>query len=151
MINSWDNLPNGKAISRVLVDLFKRPEVWGEMYDEMYNMPIVCDDGWNNSWHRTNEKIRNLGRESIWIEISERIHTPMDEVSWDGARICARSTILALISDDECGSLLDSDPEHIKVMMVLGQDLMMMLCPGCMALNPDRVKRGIVSESRETD
>ena len=150
MKNPWDNLPNGKAIDLVLADVFKNPQIWEEMYNEMHNIPVVSDQRnsncWNAVWIRSREKLKTMDRYDLWLDISERIVTPENGMSLEGAKICARSTILGLLSDDECGNLLDSDPEHIKLLTILGDDSIMMICPGCMSLNPNRVKRGIKSE-----
>lgn len=148
MSNSWDNLPNAAAIDRVLADVSKNPKPWECAYDIMFDFANQHENGniWNNIWIKTREDLKKVNRYDTWIDCSQDIQSNGN----GGAFIVAKSTILALISNDEYGNLLTSDPDQLKVMMLLSDSEMLLLYPGCLALNNSK-HDDIVSESLNQD
>jgi hypothetical protein len=53
---------------------------------------------------------------------------------WDAARTAAWNAILALIAWDDCGYLLEENPEDAKILALLGHQAAVLLYPACVAL-----------------
>ena len=53
---------------------------------------------------------------------------------WDAAH----GTILALIAWDDCAHLLDSEPEHVKLLAALGVESAILLYPACIVFSKEK-------------
>ena len=60
-------------------------------------------------------------------------HNAAHNAAWHAAH----GTILALIAWDDCAHLLDSEPEHVKLLAALGVESAILLYPACLVFSKD--------------
>ncbi len=109
MKTDWAHLPNAAHIDRVLVSYKTMPGAWAvpltkEEQDER-------EESKNVAW--------NLGRVHIWYALYDaviRTYHPGPIISF--SRIMG--VIAELLAYDDCGYILDSDLDEVKILAALG-------------------------------
>jgi hypothetical protein len=107
MTTAWAHLPNAACIDRILADIESRPEAWLAAWDAE----------------------RAAARDAVRAAVRDAARA----AAWDAARAAAwdaaRDAILALITWDDCAYLLSTEPDHVRVMALLGHPPAVLLLP----------------------
>ncbi len=130
MNTAWSHLPNALPIDRVLASIKVNPTAWALPWDH-----DAWSDAWSDAARLTSTCAMYFIRDSAWSAV------------WDATRLLvkgadtrsaisgvAEGAIAALISYDNCAYLLDSEPQHVKLMALLGSHPAMLLYPACLAM-----------------
>jgi hypothetical protein len=133
MTTAWSHLPNAELIDRIITDAQARPKVWAAARDVVLyaEMSAALDAAWAAAWDAARDAARDAGMYAAAT------------ASWDAAMgvasasmLCSlRWAALALVAWDNCGHLLDTDPEHVRVLALLGHPPAVLLLPAAIILN----------------
>jgi hypothetical protein len=117
---AWSDLPNAKFIDLVMDSVKKNPAAWDAAWDAARNAAsgAARNAAWNAAWDAAWYAARN----AAWY------------AEWTAARGAARGAILALIAWDDCGYLLEENPEDVKMLALLGNQAAVLLYTACLAL-----------------
>ena len=126
MTTAWSHLPNASHIDRIIADTQANPDKWRAV--ARTTATDISDDAWDAAWDAAWDT-RGAARDDA--------ATAACDAAWD-TRGGARSAINALVAYDDCAHLLDNDPEHVRLMALLGSDAAILLYPACVALNKQR-------------
>jgi hypothetical protein len=114
----WSDLPNAAHIDRILDHVKENPKAWGD---------ATRDAAWY------------AARDAAWNAVSDAAWNAVSDAAWSATRAAARSAardaILALIAWDDCGHLLDADPDQVRMWAALGQPAAVLLLPACVVLH----------------
>jgi hypothetical protein len=133
---AWADLPNAKYIDLVMDSLKKNPAARGAE--------------WGAACGAARDAARDMARDAAWS--AER--SAVWEAAWDAAREAASAVeksasksavwaaastaawgaLLALITWDDCGHLLEENPENVKMLALLGNHAAVLLYHACLAL-----------------
>ena len=126
------NLPNGN-LSRIFDHRMRHRDAWEDAWVAAYfdvdrvGFPSAKE---NYLYNVVRSAAFDQARESlsedrckIWSSITSVTNSVLFEV------------ILALLADDNCGYLLDEEPEHVRTLALLGNYSAAMLLPACLALH----------------
>jgi hypothetical protein len=113
---AWSDLPNAKYIDLVMDSVKKNPAAWDAARTAAWDAARTAawDAAWNAAW--------------------DAARTAARTAAWDAACDAARNAILALIAWDDCGYLLEENPEDVKMLALLGNQAAVLLYPACVAL-----------------
>ena len=140
---SWDRLPNIAYINRVIEHISSNRSVWNNSGIIHYNVSEM--DEWENPYSQALTSIRSTiidqGRHDLWRSLANhawRIMCPNLGLSQTN-RVYAASYLLwcfgPLVAFDDCGYLLDSNPEHVKMLAMLGDPASVLIWPAVWAMN----------------
>ena len=127
MTTAWSHLPNAAQIDRILADFVAHTDKWSAA---KASAKSDSDALQHAVAHAAAFSIR---REHVWYAALDAAGKIIDH----GARSAAISACYALITWDDCAYLLKCDPEHVKVLALLGSDAAIMLYPACIALQKE--------------
>lgn len=121
----WARLPNAAHIDRVLVSIKSHPSQWNVSWKEVLS-PVIVEPAWCAAQDTVYESLdRRIAWKEMW-EISRAI---------PAARVVARDALLCLVAYDDCGYMLDSEVDELKILAALGDERAILLLPACIALN----------------
>lgn len=131
MTTSWNHLPNAAHIDRVLTSLKSRPEHWCSYSWDRVGSANVSNKA---AWPAINAAARN----TVWYDVRD-VADDVPTVVGDSvvSTWAAKNACRALIAWDNCAYLLDADPEHVKVLALLGVDAAIALYPACVVLHKE--------------
>lgn len=129
---AWADLPNAPHIARILTDIEDDPDRWVTAWN------ATQGEDWNTS--------RGTAWESAWDAACESARAAARDAAWDAAwttalgaciaaRLSARSAIAALVAWDNCAHLLDTNPEQVQVLALMGHNPAIFLLPAIIALS----------------
>ena len=117
MTSDWKQLPNAPYIIRILESVKVDPSIWVAEWNQEW------DDAWDNLVDTSRRKYTNI---MIWDDLEA-----CDSHHHRRALYAARGAIMALIADDNCAYMLDSDPEELAIIAKLGDPRAILLLPAC--------------------
>ena len=123
-MNAWSHLPNAVHIDRVLASLKANHEEWGATWQAALHAAR------DMAWHAARQAVRQAVRDTAW-------HAALDaaiNATWDGIW----DALVALIAWDDCAHLLDSEPEHVKLLAALGVESAILLYPACLVFSKEK-------------
>lgn len=118
MPSAWSHLPNADRIDQILADLKKQPKAWSAA--EYAAESAAGAAAW--------AAVRNSARSAVWVAASAAAR----DAAWDA--------ILALIAWDDSADLLDSDPDHVLTLALLGNPPAVLLLPAVRILNQRKLE-----------
>ena len=118
MNNTWNHLPNAKHIDRIMQSLKDDPAAWAAARDAMR------DAVWDAAWDAALDALWDVAADAARDAANEAAPMP---ASW--------AAFVALVAYDDCGYLLDQDPDHVKVLAGLSVESAVLLLPALIALN----------------
>ena len=130
MANAWDHLPNAKHIDRIMQSLKDDPGAWAwaAAWDAAGGAVRVA------AGDAARDAVRDAARDAAW---AAAWHAAWVAAS-DAAGAAVRGAVMALIAWDDCAYLLDTDPDKVRVLALLGQPAAILLLPAVIAF--DQVK-----------
>jgi len=134
---AWAHLPNAKHIDWVIASIKAHPKKWTTIREA--------------AWYATFDEARyaakgvawsaayNAAREAAW----DAAHNAAFDAAWNAAWNAARGAawgaawdaIAALIAYDDCGYMIESEVDEIKILAKLGDQRAILLLPACIVYN----------------
>jgi len=114
----WAHLPNAKHIDWAIDSVKANPEKWNATYDEIWDAAYVAV--WDAAWTAEWTAARNAAFDSVR-------NTANNAAAW--------GAILALIAYDDCGYMIESEVDEIKILAKLGDQRAILLLPACIVFN----------------
>jgi hypothetical protein len=133
MATAWSHLPNAAAIDRVISHVGTNGSAWDVAWDAVgYAAWDAARDAASDAasdavWDAARDKVRSAAR----LAVCDAAWSQARDAAWSAAR----DAILALIAWDNCDHLLDTDPEQVQILAILGQPAAILLLPAAIALN----------------
>lgn len=130
VIRSWADLPNAKYIDAVIDHVKANPMSWS----------ISNSDGMEAREIRTGMRTdaRDIawsnGRRLIWKDVRTQVMMPNGAQTYH-KEFTAWNTVVALVTWDHCGSMLEMDPDALQVLVNLGIPAAILLHPACKILH----------------
>lgn len=118
-MTAWSHLPNANHIDQLLAKLNTNPTNWCDVQ--------ICADVRDHVWAAAYYLDRRSIIDKAWCSLNSEVTE--SNSAW--------GAIAALIVWDDCAYLLDNDPEHVKVLALLGVDAAVLLYPACIALQKE--------------
>jgi hypothetical protein len=88
----------------------------------------------SNAWdHLPNAK--HIDRIIQSLKDNPRAWDAAGDAAWAAAWDAARAAVMALIAWDNCAYLLDTDPDKVRVLALLGQPAAILLLPAVIVFN----------------
>jgi hypothetical protein len=125
---AWADLPNAKYIDLVIDSVKKNPAVWSAAWDK------VSTAAWGAAWGAARDAACGAARDAAWDEVWDTVWNARWNAVSDAARNAVWSALVALIAWDNCGYLLEENPENVKMLALLGNHAAVLLYPACVAL-----------------
>ena len=125
MANAWDHLPNAKHIDRIIQSLKDDPRAWDAAGD------AVRDAASDAAWDKARYAVRNAAGDAAWAAVRN--------ASRDAAGAAAWAAVMALIAWNDCAYLLDTDPDKVRVLALLGQPAAILLLPAVTVFQKEAV------------
>lgn len=126
MTTPWAHLPNAKYIDRILESIKVNEAQW--KYDWRN---ITCgmpqekyDEIWDDAWDDGMTHLEDQCRAEVWSELNQRLN---------GATV--RSPIMGLVSYDECGYMIESDPGELSILAAFRNQQAILLLPAAIVFN----------------
>ena len=113
---AWADLPNAKHIDRVIASVRQNPEKWDAVRPAMDVVQLA---------------VRAAAVDVAIKAALDAAWGAAAQAAWDAAW----NAVLALLAYDDCGYLLDQDPDHVKVLAGLSVESAVLLLPAVIALN----------------
>jgi hypothetical protein len=115
MVNqAWSHLPNAVLIDRVIADIGANTETWVAAQLAGFDVRGAAKDA---------------AKDAAWAAAWDAAREAAKDAAW-----AAADAVLALVAWDDCGHLLDTDPEQVRVLALLGQPAAVLLYPACVVL-----------------
>ena len=127
-MSAWSHLPNAKHIDWVIASVEQYPGIWAA------TRGAARVETWFGAWSVAryaayNVTIDDATRDAIWDAARDAAWDAACGATWNEARDATRDAIwdatrdaiLALISYDDCGHLLDMPSEQLKTWAVLSE------------------------------
>lgn len=133
----WSHLPNAALIDLILADLRARSAVWVDArppsrYSEA--KAAARDAAWDAAWAAARAAaLTAADAATVYAVMATGAATSSS--LWRSAAWPARDAVLTLIAWDDCGYLLSTDPEQVKVLALLGHHPSVLLHPASLALH----------------
>ena len=125
-MSEWSHLPNAIHIDRLLTSLKANPEKWN----------AVWDLAWDATWDFARGAAFNAACDAVaWSEAFTAVWKAAREVAVPNT---AWSAIVALIAWEDCAHLLNSEPEHVKLLAALGVESAILLYPACLIFSKEK-------------
>ena len=119
---AWADLPNAKHIDRIVASVRETPEKWEAA---MATARVVVRLAvWDAAWDAALDALWDVAADAARDAANEAAPMP---ASW--------AAFVALVAYDDCGYLLDQDPDHVKVLAGLSVESAVLLLPAVIALN----------------
>lgn len=109
-MSAWSNLPNAEHIDRVLQSANQYPDIWREIWFTARSS--IPDTTWNVAWSEVWLAMISAGRTQIVNYVCNNDHEML-------SKGLARSSLLALITYDDCGQYLDMSSEQLHAWAIL--------------------------------
>ena len=121
MTTAWSHLPNAKYIDLALESLKSHPLLWTDAWNKTYpnGPPAALDAALGAAWNAT--------RNAVWVAAVD--------ATWAAAVDATRDAILALIAYDDCGYMLESDVDELRILAAFGDPRAILLVPACLAFS----------------
>ena len=136
MANAWDHLPNAKHIDRIMQSLKDDPAAWDAAWDAAGAAAGVA--AWVAVWDAVGVAAMAAARDAAWAAAMAAARAAAGVAAGDAAEVAAEVAARALIAWDDCAYLLDTDPDKVRVLALLGQPAAILLLPAVIAF--DQVK-----------
>ena len=129
MANDWDHLPNAKHIDRIFQSVKDDPQAWA--------WAAAWDAVRDAAWEAARVAARDAATDAARYAA---IHAAGDALwaAW-AAWEAAWDTVMALIAWDDCAYLLDTDPDKVRVLALLGQPAAILLLPAVTVFQKEAV------------
>jgi len=128
-MTAWGHLPNAAHIDSILADVQARPEAWAEAWDAAWLAvrSAARDAAWHAAGDAARDAARLAARDAAWHAASDAERLAALDAAW--------AAVAALVAWDNCGHLLDTDPDQVRVLALLGHQPAVLLLPAAIALN----------------
>ena len=123
MKNIWDKWSNAKHIDSVFRQLILDQEAWTQDHPDTDKSRMALD--------RAIELSAKIGRSLA------RVHYPSSHLL--GGDSVVSAALVALIIYDEAGPMLESDPEQIRLLGLIGSDPAILIYPAIKLLQEEKV------------
>ncbi len=128
-MNAWAHVPNAVYIDRVLASVVAHPEVWLATFSDT---SFVIEKYFKAM--REKPEIDTKVFSALSLELSNKVLG----VDMYAERLLVCDIFEVLLAYDDCGYMLDSEPEELIVLATLGDDRAMLLLPACKALRLEK-------------
>ena len=122
----WSHLPNAKHIDWVIASLKANPEKWAAARDAAY---VAA------SWYEARNAAKAAAFDAANNAAWDAGRDAARDAAWDAAWYAASDAILALIAYDDCGYMIESEIDEIKILAKLGDAKTLLLLPACIVFN----------------
>ena len=109
-MSEWSHLPNAKHIDRVLQSANQYPDIWREIWFAARSS--IPDTTWNVAWSEAWLAMIGAGVTQIVKHVCNNDHEML-------SKGLARSSLLTLITYDDCGQYLDMSSEQLRMWAIL--------------------------------
>ena len=132
----WSHLPNADRIDWVIADLKKQPKAWSAAG------AAARDAAWSAAGAAAGAAAGDAAGaaagaaagDAAWYAARDAAWSAAGAAARDAAWSAARDAILALIAWDDSADLLDSDPDHVLTLALLGNPPAVLLLPAVKVL-----------------
>jgi len=135
---AWADLPNAKYIDMIMYSL-----------KENTARDAAKDAAWDAARYATSDAAYYAARDAVYDAADNAARDAAYNAAWDAADNAAKGAaydaVRALIAWDDCGYLLDENPEDVKMLALLGNQAAVLLYPACFALNKSKELENNVS------
>jgi len=141
----WARVPNAKHIDWVLASIKAHPEKWDAASDTAWDAArgaardAAWDAAYGAAWAASWYEARNAGRTAAFDAANNAAwdagRDAARDAAWDAAYGAASDAILALIAYDDCGYMIESEIDEIKILAKLGDAKTLLLLPACIVFN----------------
>ena len=141
MANAWDHLPNAKHIDRIRQSLKDDPRTWDAAGDAVWDSAgdAASDAAGDTARYAGRDAARaaarNAARNAAWNAARASARNAARNAAWN----VAWDAVMALIAWDDCAYLLDTDPDKVRVLALLGQPAAILLLPAAMVFQKEAV------------
>jgi hypothetical protein len=136
----WAHLPNAKYIDWVLATRETHPEKWGMAWNAIYNSV------WNAKYNAALESARRAALRTAGNTVSAVVRSnamtaarqaAAGERWWEKTldRVTAWEAIQPLIAYDDCGCMIESEVDEIKILTKIDDPRAILLLPACIVFN----------------
>jgi len=136
---AWADLPNANYIDIILGLLKKENTAWD----------AAKGAAWDAARYAASDAAYYAARDAIYDAADDAARDAAFNAAWDAAdnsaKVAAYDAVRALIAWDDCGALLDENPEDVKIMGLLGNQAAVLLYPACFVLNKSKELENNVS------
>lgn len=133
---AWAELPNAEHIDRIIVELKTDYRRWDTAWEWGESWEAVADEPRQAAWAATNAATRAAAWESVVWEAQNAVSDLISHRAWD----VAVDAFIALIAWDDCAHLLDTEPEQVRVLGLMGHQPAILLLPATIALSKSSKK-----------
>ena len=128
----WSHLPNAKYINWVIASSKEHPENW---------VGAINSTGDKVQYHRSRSNTYGLIKDQVsWYEARSGLLATNDEV-W----IPTTGAVIALIAYDDCGYMIESDVDELKLIAAFGAERAIMLLPACIIYNETKELTNLIT------
>lgn len=133
----WSDHPNAIHIDRILHSVEHNVNIWDMARRKHLNDKLFSV--WHPIWNSVNSDKWSRARADLWYFMFN-LQIPHKESSYhfgllkDSAMDAAQNALLCLLHFDDCGYMLDSDPDELHLLAKMGDGKAMLLLPACIAL-----------------
>lgn len=148
-MTKWSHLPNAQYIDRVIESLKENPAAWTAAHDAAYVAEWATArtaafasakySAWDATWYAA-RYASGLNCSDTTLGVGE--FSAADAAAASAAKSAAfdvaQYALGALVAYDNCGHMLDENPEHIKLLAALGVDTAVLMRQACVAIKDHR-------------
>ena len=138
MSNAWSHLPNAALIDRVLVSANCESDKWCQAWDQTFSVGAIVDGLMMAAMDRAKDEVKDTDRDVNRNELWMAINVGVQMISNTTARTAARCVIIALVAWDDCAYLLDTDPEKVQTLALIGHPAAALLLPSVYAFQKEK-------------
>ena len=122
---AWDHLPNAVHIDRVIASAKANPTQWGADWEVGHSAEM--ETAWHKAWRESWDTMQLQYRGATWDAAAAVARDTLQSAAVGGVL----ETILALITYEDCAYLIDSAPDDIRMLAMLGDHCAMLLLTAC--------------------
>ena len=133
----WDHLPNAKHIDWVLASLKANPKKWAAAYNAANN--AAYNTASDTAYYLVKDAARTVAYDAAFDAAFDAARDAARDAAyyaaWNTAWNSATDAILALIAYDDCGYMIESEIDEIRILAKLGDQKAILLLPACVVFN----------------
>ena len=135
MSTTWKHLPNAPHISRIYESAYANIKAWRKA------QPPNRATGWWAAHCDACQEIKQIGRSGLvnsWGAIAKDVRATSPKAPITGnilGLVSIQDAVLALVAYDDCAYMLDSAPDDIAMLAMLGDPKAVLLLQACKIFN----------------
>ena len=134
---AWAHLPNAKHIDWFLSSVKANTNKWDAAWDAAWDATrdaartAAYNAAWTEAWNAARTAARTAAYNAAWNAVWVAANNAANNAAYYGAS----GAIIALIAYDDCGYMIESEIDEIRILAKLGDQKAILLLPACIVLN----------------